>query len=160
GILSFYSLALLTLESESTEQNWFRRRWPLLAVFGVATWITAMMKALYLWPATLLLAFLLVTRRLKFGLRLAVIIGCFAFAGISFLAWNTYAASVNDAAPFMRGVQPTSLLGMSALVDPKFYYSMLVQRPKWWLGVLGVLLFPVGLVAAWMQRRDENRAMR
>jgi hypothetical protein len=111
-----------------------------------------MIKALYLWPAVLLLAQVWLARRFKWDAWMIRVLAWFALTGVCFLAWNHHAAGVNDASIFTRGAKPTSHLGMSALFSPDFYRAQIIGRPKVWLGFLGALLYPVGLWAAWRDR--------
>jgi len=129
---------------------------PIL-LFALMTCLTALIKALYLWPAVLLFLFALWRRRFKLDVRLVSVGAIFAFAGLLFFAWNLHAVRVNNEAPFTRGVNPTTLLGVSALLKPSFYLDMLVRRPKLWLGVLGALLYPVGVLAAFKDRASTAR---
>jgi 4-amino-4-deoxy-L-arabinose transferase-like glycosyltransferase len=145
GLLSFYALARVMIPRNG-HKSW-------LVLFGFATWLTVMIKALYLWPAVSLLLYGLLRRRLKVDARGIAIAAILFISGASFLVWNHYAAEINNASPFTRGIKPTALLGMSALGEPRFYLNQLVNRPKWWVGILGVLLYPIGLWATWVERR-------
>jgi hypothetical protein len=117
-----------------------------------------MIKALYLWPAVLLFGQVWLARRFKWDAWLLRITAWFVFAGACFLAWNHYAAGVNDASPFTRGIRPTSLLGISALLSPDYYVTQILHRPRFWLGILGAVLYPVGLWAAWSDRSEWKRS--
>jgi hypothetical protein len=161
ALLAFYQLLFL-LPAEQTPPRtqtdspqpafW---RW---AVFFVATLLTALMKALYLWPAVLLIADRFFRRRCKLDARMVFIGAVFAIAGAFFIVWNVHATHVNDLSPFTRGTRPTSHLGISALLDLHFYRVMLRTYPKSWLGLAGLLLYPFGFVAAWRERQDRVRA--
>jgi hypothetical protein len=158
GVLSFSSLVALLAPAEADIASSGRARyWLHFGAFAIATWLAAMIKTLYLWPVTLLLLCAVGTRRIKFDWGTVRLFSVFAIAGSSFLLWNRYAAVVNDQSAFSRGLQPTSLLGFSALVDPKYYVTMIIRRPKWWLGPLGALLYPFGLWAMWRERRNSPR---
>ena len=162
---SFYCLAMLLEPGDPLARlRGARGDWLRFAVFAVATWFTVMMKALYLWPTVLLFCQAVIVRRFKLDLRITGIIAVFVAAGGCFLAWNNYAGKVNSASPFTTaiygvagGLKPTSQLGFSALISPVYYYFQLLIRPKWWLGVLGVLLYPVGAMAAWKGTGERAR---
>jgi hypothetical protein len=158
AMLSFYCVALLIGCDDSVRAGQTSGHYRLrFVLFAIGTLVAAMVKPLYLWPVTLLFGWAVVSRRLKLDLRAAGIILVFAVSGCSFLLWNLYAARVNAASPFTRGYLPTANLGIWALVDPQYYFNMIVRRPKWWLGVVGALLYPVGLFAIWSERRDLAR---
>jgi 4-amino-4-deoxy-L-arabinose transferase-like glycosyltransferase len=160
GILSFYTFSVLAIpRAQLGTLGPTRIRAGFFLAFVVSTWFAAMIKALYLWPSTLLFGWAYFTRKLKWDARMASFFAVFMVSGFSFLLWNRYAARVNDLSPFTRGVRPTSLLGMSALIDPEYYLTMIVRRPKWWLGLVPVLLYPVGLLAVWKQRRLARTAV-
>jgi 4-amino-4-deoxy-L-arabinose transferase-like glycosyltransferase len=159
SMLSFYCLALLIKNPQiaGSPESRPRYSWRCFAVFALSTWVAAMIKTLYLWPAVLQLGGAVLTGRLKVerqAIRLGIV---FAIAGCSFFLWNLHAARVNAISPFTRGYRPTVNLGFSPLADPHYYLNMIVRRPKWWLGVLGALLYPLGLFAGWAQRRDLGR---
>ncbi len=158
GMVCFYYLpSLLGFYPSRAVQQTGPQQWFHFLLFALATWIAAMVKALYLWPSVLLFGWLMVKRRFKFDLQVARIMAVFGVAGFSFILWNSYAARVNAASPFTSGYLPTANLGMAALADPQYYFNMIIRRPKWWLGALGVLLYPLGLFAGWRQRRDLAR---
>ena len=159
SILSFYCLALLIQNRQigGNPEAGPRYRWRWFAVFAISTWVAAMTKALYLWPAVLQMGWAVLTGRLKVDrqtIRLGVV---FAVAGFSFFLWNIHAARVNAMSPFTRGYRPTVNLGFAPLADPHYYLNMIVRRPKWWLGILGAILYPLGLFAGWAQHRDQAR---
>lgn len=162
GLLCFYLVARLIWEPGTNAANASVRRpgW-YFAVLGLAMAMTALIKALYLWPTVLLVVTGLWQRQLRFNSRIWGVLAVFAIAGACFLAWNAYAAQVNAASPFTDKVKPTSHLGFSSLVLPSFYSDQLFHRPKRWLGV-GVLLYPVGLWAALVtaRRRTVAHALR
>lgn len=154
GLASFYLLDNLTaciVPQAQRGPGKSKDAWRWLA-FGVATILTAMIKALYLWPAVLLLTVRLFNRRFRPDARLGAIIGIFGLSGVCFLAWNRYASSINDASIFTRGVKPTTLLGISALLSPEYYEELVLHRSKRLLGGFGMLFFPLGLWAAWAER--------
>ncbi len=154
ALLAFYMLLLLTSRPEEVLP---RPHWTYLLTFAVSTWLTAMIKALYLWPAVMLFGFVFLTRRCKLDGLILGIGAAFALSGVCFLTWNHYAAGINNASPITSGVNPTALLGFSALTQPEFYFIMLVRRPKLWLGLFGALLYIVGLWAAWNERGEQKR---
>jgi len=147
GLVCFYRLALLLRSVEPDAYPKSDRNGNDFLVFAVAAFLTALIKALYLWPAVLLLGQYWWTKRFRFDRRMVQVIAVFALAGISFLMWNAYATRVNDLSPFTRGVKPTSLLGFSVLLTSDFYNELLLHRPKRWLGALGILFYLFGLVA-------------
>lgn len=129
--------------------------------FGLVTFLAAMIKALYLWPAVLLFLVKVGSRRFRLDAALWKVFGLFAVSGVCFLAWNFYASSVNDTSRFTRGVKPTTLLGLSELFFPGFYKEMLFHRSKRLLGGFGLACYPIGLWAAWVlrSRRDVARPL-
>ena len=159
SMISFYCLARLIKNPQVARvcEAEPRYDWRCFTVFAISTWVAAMIKTLYLWPAVLLLGWAVLTGRLKVD-RHAIRLGfVFAVAGCSFFLWNLHAARANAISPFTRGYRPTVNLGFSPLADPHYYLNMIVRRPKWWLGILGALFYPVGLFAGWVQRRDLAR---
>lgn len=160
AMLSFYSLALLLKganKSQETSGNQFemapRISWVCFSVFAFATLLTALIKALYLWPAVLLFVQSVLVRGCKLNRNLARIAVVFGIAGLCFIGWNRYSAQVNGANVLTEGVKPTSLLGFSVLLKWDFYSVMVKTRPKEWLGLLGALLYVIGLWAWWRERR-------
>lgn len=149
ALLACERLAALLVPDEAGRKN---STWSCFAVFALATLVTALIKALYLWPAVLLVAQQFFARRGKLDAPLVRVGVVFALAGAAFVAWNLYAIHINDASPFTRNVKPTTLLGISAWFSPEFYWTLLMRRPKWWLGLPGVLLYPAGLWVVWRQR--------
>jgi len=83
----------------------------------------------------------------KFRLCFATlrVLAAFVFAGICFITWNNHAGRVNDASIFTRRYHASGLLGWSELLDPRFYWIEIFQRPKWWLCPLAELVYPLGL---------------
>ena len=156
ALVCFDQLAVLLLSPKHVERESCERKWPLHAgLFFIAALITALIKALYLWPAVLLLAQQVLLRRFSLDSRVWTAIATFACAGICFLAWNYHAMRVNNETLFTRGINPTSHLGFSALLVPEFYREFLLSRPLRWLGVIGGLLYLGGLAAAWVERKDK-----
>jgi 4-amino-4-deoxy-L-arabinose transferase-like glycosyltransferase len=146
--LSFYCLALLLIPGNmDAAANRSRQRWIWFGIFGGATLIVALVKALYLWPTVLLLGWVLLSRRFKWGMWTVLALLVFGLAGIGVLVWNHHATVVNDASPGTRGANLTGFLGAAALFSRSFYLDQLFVRPIWWLGLVGMLLFPVGLAA-------------
>jgi 4-amino-4-deoxy-L-arabinose transferase-like glycosyltransferase len=127
-------------------------------IFAAATWFTAMIKALYLWPAVLLLAYVIISRGIRLDSLTLRVIAIFAISGFCFVAWNYYASRINGASPITRGIRPTSCLGVGAVLETDFYITHLIRRPKWWLGVFGAMLFPIGLLAGCFQSQDKKQA--
>ncbi len=156
GLLCFHQMAKLLVPEVKSDakspDNTFRD----FAVFAMAALLTALIKALYLWPAVLLLGQHLLARRGRVDRKIAQIIAVFALAGICFLAWNVHAMRVNDLSPFTRGVKPTSLLGFSALLDPEYYRDLFLHRTKRWLGAIGILFYVLGAVVLWLQRKNSS----
>lgn len=153
ALLSFYSLArFLDPYGLADSSQATGGRWLWFTTFAVSTWLTAMMKGLYLWPTVLLLAQAVSLRRFRLDSALLSVIGLFAFAGICFIAWNHFSTEVNNGSPLTRGIKPTALLGFSALLQPGFYYEQLVRRPKRWLGLAGAVLYVIGLIGGWKDR--------
>jgi len=153
ALTAFYCMALLlSPENSAGPPRSPGGRWLCFAAFATTSWLAVMIKALYLWPAVLLFAQAWLARRFKWNAWMIRVLAWFALSGVCFLAWNHYAARVNDASLFTRGVRPTSLLGMSALLSPEFYRGQIIQRPKVWLGIPGAVLYLVGLWAAWRDR--------
>lgn len=160
AMVSFYSLALLLNgpnKSEETVGNHFevapRNSWICFSVFAFATLLTALIKALYLWPAVLLFVQSALVRGCQLNRSLARLVVVFGIAGLCFVAWNKYSAQINAANPLTEGVKPTSLLGFSVLLKWDFYSVMVKTRPKEWLGLLGALFYLFGLWAWWLERR-------
>jgi 4-amino-4-deoxy-L-arabinose transferase-like glycosyltransferase len=159
SLLSFYCLALLLVPGDTESAPASRRRsWVCFGVFAMATVLAALLKVLYLWPAVLLLAQGAVRCRRSFNVWVVRATGVFGIAGVLFLLWNHYAASVNALSPITRGLHPTSLLGVSALFTSDFYVNQLLRRPLWWVGAVGLFLYPAGLVAGWLERAGKSRA--
>jgi hypothetical protein len=161
ALVSFYSLARLLTEPGNNDSP-MRNLNPTQKsaaitiyfwVFAFATLLTALIKALYLWPAVLLIGQCFLARRFKFDRQLLLILVVFAVAGVCFIGWNRYAAQVNSGNLLSEGLRPTSHIGYSALLNVDFYSLMLKTRPKEWLGLLGVLLYVFGLWAWWSERR-------
>ncbi|MEO6034315.1 MAG: glycosyltransferase family 39 protein, partial [Verrucomicrobiota bacterium] len=150
GLFCFYQLALLLSPLDRENHSGRVSNWTL---FVISTLLTAMIKALYLLPAVLLLLQQLMARRFRFDRRILQVGVVFAVAGACFLIWNHHATVVNESSPFTDGVKPTSLLGFSALLAPEFYNAFLLHRPKRELGLIGLLLYPIGLWAAWFHGR-------
>src|SRR5262245_36999710 len=75
GLLSFYCLARL-IDAGGAHQNAGDRRgeWARFATFAIATWLTALIKALCLWPAVLLLGWGLWRRRFRLNARFLQIV--------------------------------------------------------------------------------------
>jgi hypothetical protein len=156
ALVCFDRLAVLlrsptNMGRESGERNWSLHT----GLLFIAAMVTALIKALYLWPAVLLLAQQLIIRRFRLDSRMWVAIATFACAGICFIAWNYHAMRVNDETPFTRGITPTLLLGFTALVQPEFYRELLFNRPLRWLGIIAGLLYLIGLAAAWFERHNK-----
>lgn len=158
ALLSFYSLSLLLESSDNTSAAPGGWRWISFAAFTVATVLTALIKALYLWPSVLLLAHAYLTRRAKLDRCILQIAAVFALAGVCFLGWNHYAARVNGGSVITRGITPTTLLGFSALLNPDFYRVMLISRPKLWLGPASALLYLFGLWGWLAEFRGRNQS--
>jgi hypothetical protein len=156
SLVSFHCLALLLIRDKESVPANPRKDWMRFGVFAATTVLAALLKALYLWPAFLLLAWGVVRSRRKFDVRVAGAAGVFGVAGILFLLWNHYATSVNALSPITRGLTPTSLLGVSALLHSDFYVNQLWLRPVWWVGPAGIVLFPLGLMAGWLERREKS----
>ena len=154
AMLSFYSLLLFL--PRAGDGGGTGNGWLWLSVFAAATWLTVMMKALYLWPVVLLFGYLVFLRRWRLDKKSAAVVITFIICGASFLAWNVYATRINNTSPMTTGLKPTSLLGFSALMEPQFYFNMIVRRPKLWLGILGALAYPIGLWAAWRGRHEKR----
>jgi len=160
GLAAFYLLERVTPDaspSESRPASNATSGW-LWLWFGLATFLTAMIKALYLWPAVLLFFVKVGDRRFRLDAALWKVFGLFAVSGLCFLAWNFYATTVNNASLFTRGVKPTTLLGMSELFAPGFYKELLFHRSKRLLGGIGLACYPVGLWAAWALRSRRDVA--
>jgi len=158
ALLSFYSLSLLLGSGDNTSDASCQRRWISFSAFAIAAFLTALIKPLYLWPSVLLVAHAFSTRRPKLDRCILQIAVVFALAGASFIAWNHYATRVNGASVITRGNSPTALLGFSTLLNPKFYYFMLISRPKVWLGPIPALLYLFGLWAWLAERRGRNQS--
>jgi hypothetical protein len=159
ALLVFYQLLFLLPAEQTSPRAETDSPRPALwrwTVFFVATILTALIKALYLWPAVLLIADRFFRRRCKLDARIFLIGSAFSVAGSFFILWNVHATHVNDLSPFTRGTRPTSHLGVSALFDPHFYRVMLWTYPKYWLGLAGLLLYPFGFVAAWRERFNRT----
>ena len=139
GLASFYFLGRILNEERPPNLAEF-------LLFGIITVATALIKALYLWPAVLLFAVCFFRRGPRLDARMLRTISLFAFAGVLFVSWNRYAARVNNLSPISRGVQPTSLLGFDSLLKLGFYKEEILHRPKMWLG-LSALFYPFGLWA-------------
>jgi 4-amino-4-deoxy-L-arabinose transferase-like glycosyltransferase len=165
AMVSFYCLARLLGTGDSVERRGGGRAEGLRFVcFAIATWLVGMMKALYLWPAVLLFGQAVIARRFKPNRRIVGIVAVFAAVGACFLAWNSYAGRINRASPFVEavsgvsgGIKPTSHLGFSALLSPNFYYTQIFHMPNWWLGALGTMLYPIGLLAVWRKTCEGAR---
>jgi hypothetical protein len=139
GLTSFYLLSKILREEQAASQKSF-------LLFGMITTATALIKALYLWPAVLLLAVHFFQRGFRFDARTLKITFLFGFAGVLFIAWNKYASHINNLSPISRGVQPTSLLGFDSLLTLGFYQEEILHRPRMWLG-LSALFYPLGVWA-------------
>jgi len=164
ALVSFYSLALLLTEpvnndGSSSNLNPTQKSlesthtWIHFWVFAFATFLTSLIKALYLWPAVLLFGQCYLARKFKFDRQLFRILFVFAVAGVCFMGWNRYAARVNAANLLTAGIKPTSHIGYSALLKWDFYSFMLKTRPKEWLGLSGALFYVFGLWAWWSERQ-------
>jgi hypothetical protein len=155
GVLSFYSL-LCFFRSDRKECPVFS--WASLSTFAATSWIVVMMKALYLWPTILLLGYLVIRSRARYSGQLLAILIILFFCGISFIAWNFHAMQINNNSPITAGIKPTTLLGASALIDPQFYVSMIIRRPKIWLGPLAAAAYPLGLWAIFRKPLERRFA--
>src|SRR5690606_38168097 len=113
--------------------------------------------ALYLWPAVLIFAKMVLDSRFRPNGRLTGTFAVFAISGMCFLAWNRHADLVNKDSPFVGEISPMSHLGFSALIDPSFYMNLIVWRPRWWVGVIGVVAYPLGWYAASTERFARYR---
>ena len=158
ALTAFYSLTRFLFERDFTPRaKAGEPGWRVFTIFVIATWLVAMIKTLYLWPAVLLFAKAALDRKFKPDSRMLKVLAVFAVSGFCFLAWNRYAAWINKQSPFTGGIDPTSLLGSSQLFTADFY-KLVGPRTKWWVGGVGALLYPIGLWAAWTQQRDRVRA--
>src|SRR5262249_1767280 len=103
ALVSFFSLALLLTEpvnnaGSSSNLNPTQKSlesthtWIHFWVFAFATFLTSLIKALYLWPAVLLFGQCYLARKFKFDRQLFRILFVFAVAGVCFMGWNRYAA--------------------------------------------------------------------
>ena len=155
----FYSLARLLFQSDFKPATGESRADGLrFAVFAIGTVLIAMIKAIYLWPSLLLLVIVLIRRKFKPDTRLMLALVIYVVAGICFLVWNHHATRANNTSPFARGITPVAHLGFSRMLTFD-YFCQLAPRPKWWLGGFGTLLYPIGLWAAWAERRDRARVL-
>jgi len=160
GLATFYLLEQITprtnlnapSENPPPSASW---KWIL---FGLAAFFTAMIKALYLWPAVLLFFVKVASRRFRPDNALWKVFCIFGVSGLCFLAWNRYASSVNDTSIFTRGFKPTTLLGVSELFSSEFYREMFMHRSKRLLGGFGLIFYPIGLWAAWAERSRKEIA--
>ena len=158
GLVSFYSLALFLRVSSASETISARNN--DLLCFGiliVSTWLTAMLKALYLWPVVLLFGCAIWLRRFRIDRSLVISSAVFLLCGASLLVWNHHTAAINRTNPLIPGWRLTALLGFSGLFSPDFYIRMLRSAPRWWLGA-AFILYPVGLWACWLKRSDSRTA--
>jgi len=167
ALLSFYCLAVLLANMENSA-NLTGSLYPKEAiathshpghyycVFAFATLVTILIKALYLWPSVLLFGQTLLTKKFKIDRPLLRMLIVFAAAGVCFIGWNRYAAQVNATNSLASGLKPTSLLGFSSLLERGFYSTMLKERSRQWLGLLGAILYPFGLWAWWSGRRTAT----
>jgi 4-amino-4-deoxy-L-arabinose transferase-like glycosyltransferase len=149
---------LLPIEPDSPRPGPPRGAWTRWALFILSTLLAALMKALYLWPAVLLLVQRLVMRRGKLDARLVQVGAVFAAVGACLLVWTVHATRANDLSPFTRGTHATGLLGFAPLFTLDFYHQLL-SRSRWWLGAVGLFFYPVGLFAGWLERRDRARML-
>lgn len=155
GLTSFYCLLVL-LDNDAQQSGIAKRRWLYFSVFFVAAVLTALIKALYLWPAVLLLGHALLRRGFRFDSSLLGSMAVFAIAGVCFIFWNRYAALANATNPLTGAIEPASLLGISKLFDPHFYLMMLKTRPKAWLGPAGGVFYLLGAWACWAEWRQTR----
>lgn len=157
ALVSFDQLSILLNKSTPARQRDSRKPSAVcLALLFVSSVITALIKALYLWPAVLLLAQQLLERRCRLDLRMWQAISIFALAGGCFVLWHIHATRINNETVFTRGTNAMSLLGFSNLLTFEFYREFILSRPKRWLGAIGAMLYAAGLVAAWLQRGNAN----
>jgi 4-amino-4-deoxy-L-arabinose transferase-like glycosyltransferase len=154
GLTAFYSLAILL--AGARQDGSIKNRSAYFFIFATAALLTALIKALYLWPAVLLFGHGLLKRRFKLDAALLSIAAAFAVAGICLICWNRYAASVNHTNPLTGGISPISLLGISELLDPPFYLMMVKTRAKAWLGLVGGLFYLFALWVSWMDWRKSG----
>jgi len=160
GLATFYLLDRLTPRTSlnaPVEHPHPSASWTWL-LFGLAAFFTAMIKALYLWPAVLLFFIKTASRRFRLDDALWKVFCIFGVSGLCFLAWNRYAISVNDTSVFTRGVKPTTLLGVSELFSSEFYREIFMHRSKRLLGAFGLIFYPIGLWAAWAERSRKEIA--
>jgi len=135
-----------------------RTAWLDWAVFLIAATITALIKALYLFPTCILLATTFLEKR-RLTLRLFGAGLCLVFAGIVFFFWLRYAQRVNDASPFTRGVSATTLLGFEPLATRDFY-NYLARRLLIHLIGPGGALLAIGAVLLACRKRGATGGAR
>ncbi len=128
-------------------------------VFAVATLLTALIKTLYLWPVVCLVAWQVAARRLRINAQWIRVGIVFAIAGVCIVLWSMHVAKANSVSPVFRGAKLSAHIGFAELLRPEFYLEQVIRRPKTWVGVTGVLLFPLGLLAGWLERKDRQRAI-
>lgn len=146
ALWSFYSAdTLLGRQPGDPPSSW---RWALLTLLCV---LTALVKALYLFPLCVLMAGTAIRDR-TVRANLVRVSFSMALAGAAFLAWNRYSASVNDSSFFTRGINPTSLLGLSQLGEIAFYRTAARRLVLELLGPAGGILAVVGWVVAVLPR--------
>ena len=151
GLWSLYFCDLL-LNPSPTPAGSFVGRWCWFSFLCV---LTALLKALYLFPVCVMMVFVLLRER-AFGRDLLKVTVSMGFAGAAFFAWNYYATQVNDTSPFTSGVRPTSLLGSSQLLELTFYRRAARRILIDLLGPVGGLLAVGAWVAAMLPRTRIN----
>lgn len=154
ALLSFYEF--LVLLRPRAEGKLLRQPRTLAALAGLTltTCLVAVMKPLYLWPSVLLAAWEFARRRFRFEREIALAAAVFFVSGVLFLAWNRHCYIANRSG-YYRDLDPSSLLGIKELFDPKYYWTLMKTRYKEWLGAFGMILYPMGLWAAWKRRKEK-----
>jgi hypothetical protein len=111
ALWSFYFCDRLLSQTEFSRRTWL--------FFTLCSLLTALIKALYLFPVCVLIVFnFLRTRKISAALIQAC--ASMAAAGAIFLAWNGYATHINNGSFFTRGIRATTLLGFSELFSVSF----------------------------------------
>jgi 4-amino-4-deoxy-L-arabinose transferase-like glycosyltransferase len=122
--------------------------------FLVACVVTALIKALYLFPTCILLAATLIVQR-RVSMRLIGSACGVALGAGMFLLWLRHGKQINDDSWFTRGVNPTVLLGIEPLFSANFHITMIKRLLLHMAGPLAAILAAWG---AWsvMMGRDPN----